>query len=98
LNVALFGMTAAEWRSANPKGVGNMRDHATLEQLVVLSNMESINALLIRQGLDAPERLRQLNGVAITQMKRTPPSSAPTSWRPSRTARATSGSARWVMG
>lgn len=46
-----------------------MRDHVTLEQLVVLSNMESINALLIRQGLDAHERLRQLNGAAITQMK-----------------------------
>lgn len=69
LNMALFGMTASEWRSTNQKGVGNMRDHATLEQLVVLSNMESINALLIRQGLDAPERLGQLNGVAITQMK-----------------------------
>jgi hypothetical protein len=69
LNMALFGLTAVEWRSANPKLPGNMRDHATLEQLVVLSNMESINALLIRQGLDAPERLRQLNGVAITQMK-----------------------------
>lgn len=69
LNMALFGLTAAEWRSANSKLPGNMRDHATLEQLVVLSNMESINALLIRQGLDAPERLRQLNGVAITQMK-----------------------------
>jgi hypothetical protein len=69
LNMALFGVTAAEWRSANPKLAGNMRDHATLEQLVVLSNMESINALLIRQGLDAHERLRQLNGAAITQMK-----------------------------
>ncbi|HMQ76223.1 MAG TPA: KilA-N domain-containing protein [Flavobacteriales bacterium] len=69
LNMALFGMTAAEWRNANPTLPGNMRDHATLEQLVVLSNMESINALLIRQGLDAPERLRQLNGVAITQMR-----------------------------
>lgn len=69
LNMALFGQTAAEWRSANPKLPGNMRDHATLEQLVVLSNMESINALLVRQGLDAPERLRQLNGVAITQMR-----------------------------
>ena len=69
LNMALFGLTAAEWRNANPKSSGNMRDDATLEQLVVLSNMESINALLIRQGLDAPERLRQLNSVAITQMK-----------------------------
>ncbi len=69
LNMALFGTTAVEWRGANPKLPGNMRDHATLEQLVVLSNMESINALLIRQGLDAPERLQQLNSVALTQMK-----------------------------
>jgi len=69
LNVALFGMTAAEWRTANPDKDGNMRDHATLEQLVVLSNMESINALLIRQGLSQSERLIQLNSTAITQMK-----------------------------
>jgi hypothetical protein len=69
LNVALFGMTAAEWRNANPDKDGNMRDHATLEQLVVLSNMESINALLIRQGMPQSERLIQLNNTAITQMK-----------------------------
>ena len=69
LNVALFGMTAAEWRNANPDKDGNMRDHATLEQLVVLSNMESINALLIRQGMPQGERLVQLNSTAITQMK-----------------------------
>ena len=69
LYVALFGMTAAEWRTANPEKDGNMRDHATLEQLVVLSNMESINALLIRQGLPQSERLIQLNNTAITQMK-----------------------------
>ena len=69
LNVALFGMTAGEWRTANPDKDGNMRDHATLEQLVVLSNMESINALLIRQGLPQNERLIQLNTTAITQMK-----------------------------
>ena len=69
LNVALFGMTAAEWRGDNPSAVGNMRDAATLEQLVVLSNMESINAVLIYQGIDAPERLRQLNAIAITQMR-----------------------------
>ncbi len=69
LNVALFGMTALEWRAANPDKDGNMRDHATLEQLVVLSNMESINALLIRQGLPQTERLIQLNSTAITQMK-----------------------------
>ncbi len=69
LNVALFGMTAAQWRAANPDKDGNMRDHATLEQLVVLSNMESINALLIRQGLQQSERLVQLNSVAIAQMQ-----------------------------
>ncbi|MDR2705337.1 MAG: KilA-N domain-containing protein, partial [Planctomycetaceae bacterium] len=69
LNVALFGKTAAQWRDENPANKGNIRDTATLEQLVVLSNMESINALLIRQGLPQSERLIQLNSVAITQMK-----------------------------
>jgi hypothetical protein len=69
LNVALFGMTAAQWRADNHDNDGNMRDYATLEQLVVLSNMESINALLIRQGLSQGERLTQLNITAITQMK-----------------------------
>lgn len=69
LNVALFGITAKEWRDKNQDKTGNIRDYATLEQLVVLSNMESINALLIRQGLTQPERLIQLNKVAITQMK-----------------------------
>ncbi|MDR1754831.1 MAG: KilA-N domain-containing protein [Eubacterium sp.] len=69
LNVALFGMTAVEWRTANPDKDGNMRDHASLEQLVVLSNMESINALLIRQGLSQRQRLVQLNATAITQME-----------------------------
>jgi hypothetical protein len=69
LNMALFGKTAAQWRSENHESKGNIRDYATLEQLVVLSNMESINALLIRQGLSQSERLMQLNSVAITQMK-----------------------------
>jgi len=69
LNVALFGMTAKEWRDANPTTEGNIRDEATIEQLVVLSNMESINAVLIHQGLKQNERLSQLNKVAITQMK-----------------------------
>ena len=69
LNVALFGMTATQWRTKNPDKDGNIRDYATIEQLVVLSNMESINALLIRQGLSQSERLIQLNGAAITQMK-----------------------------
>ena len=61
LNVALFGMTAIQWRMANPDKEGNMRDYATLEQLVVLSNMESLNAVFIRQGLSSAERLRRLN-------------------------------------
>ncbi len=69
LNAALFGATAAQWRQANPGQTGNMRDAATLEQLVVLSNLESINAVLIHQGMAAPERLAQLNAIAITQMR-----------------------------
>ena len=69
LNVALFGITAKQWRDENPKADGNIRDIATLEQLVVLSNLESINALLIHQGLNQTVRLIQLNKVAITQMK-----------------------------
>lgn len=68
LNMALFGKTAADWRAENPEAKGNMRDDATLEQLVVLSNLESINAVLIRQGLEQSERLTQLNLIAITQM------------------------------
>ncbi len=69
INVALFGVTAKEWRESNLEKNGNIRDDSTLEQLVVLSNMESINALLIRQGLKQNERLIELNKVAITQMK-----------------------------
>jgi len=68
LNMALFGKTAADWRAENAEAKGNMRDDATLEQLVVLSNLESINAVLIRQGLSQSERLEQLNEIAITQM------------------------------
>ncbi len=69
LNMALFGITAAAWRHENPKAVGNMRDKATLEQLVVLSNLESINAMLLHQQIPQPERLIQLNKMAITQIK-----------------------------
>ncbi|MEK7719718.1 MAG: KilA-N domain-containing protein, partial [Bacteroidota bacterium] len=69
LNMALFGMTAKQWRDANPDAEGNIRDAARIEQLVVLSNMESINAVLIHQGLQQSERLQQLNKIAITQMK-----------------------------
>ena len=69
LNVALFGMTAKQWRDANPKAEGNIRDTASIEQLVVLSNLESINEIMIHQELSQSERLVQLNKVAITQMK-----------------------------
>lgn len=68
LNVALFGQTAKQWRDAHPDADGNVRDHAPLEQLVVLTNLESLNSVLIRQGLPQPERLLQLNEIAITQM------------------------------
>jgi hypothetical protein len=69
LNVALFGNTAKEWRDNNKEKTGNIRDYANLEQLVVLSNLESINALLIQQGLSQSDRLFHLNKVAIAQMK-----------------------------
>ncbi len=69
LNMALFGKTAKQWRVENPNLNGNIRDYASLEQLVVLSNLESINSLLIRQNITQPERLRQLNQIAIQQMK-----------------------------
>ena len=69
LNVALFGQTAKQWRDAHPDAEGNIRDHAPLEQLVVLTNLESLNSVLIRQGLPQPERLLTLNGIAITQMR-----------------------------
>jgi KilA-N domain len=69
LNVSLFGMTAAQWRQNNLDELGNIRDSATLEQLVVLSNLESINAVLIHQGLTQTQRLLQLNAIAITQMR-----------------------------
>jgi hypothetical protein len=69
LNVALFGITAKQWREANATSTGNIRDEASIEQLVVLSNLESIIAVLIHQGLSQSERLIQLNKIAITQMK-----------------------------
>lgn len=69
LNVALFGQTARQWRDSHPDAGGNIRDHAPLEQLVVLTNLESLNSVLIRQGLPQPERLATLNGIAITQMR-----------------------------
>jgi hypothetical protein len=69
LNTALFGQTAAEWRQANLGKTGNIRDVASLEQLVVLSNLESLNAMLVHQQLSQQERLIQLNNIAITQMR-----------------------------
>lgn len=69
LNMALFGLTAQEWRFANPDKKGNMRDYANVAQLVCLSNLESMNALLIHEGLTQSERLQRLNRAAIQQMK-----------------------------
>ncbi|MBL1233815.1 MAG: KilA-N domain-containing protein [Vicingaceae bacterium] len=68
LNMALFGKTAKQWRDENPNEKGNIRDTANIEQLVVLSNLESLNAVLINQGIKQPNRLQQLNEVAIAQM------------------------------
>ncbi|HNT33438.1 MAG TPA: KilA-N domain-containing protein [bacterium] len=69
LNMALFGKTAAQWRSLNPGEKGNIRDQATSAQLVCLSNLENLNALFIGQGLSQSERLTRLNQIAIQQMK-----------------------------
>ncbi|HEX8464101.1 MAG TPA: KilA-N domain-containing protein [Abditibacterium sp.] len=69
LNVALFGQTAREWRDANPTLKGNLRDYATVAQLLVMTNLESINAELIGMGLSQSDRLRRLNQTAITQLK-----------------------------
>lgn len=69
LNMALFSKTAQQWRNENPKATGNLRDEASIEQLVVLSNLESVNAVFIHQGVLQAERLIQLNAIAITQMK-----------------------------
>lgn len=68
LNVALFGMTAKEWRDANPNKKGNIRDYATINQLICLSNMENINAVFISDGIPQHERLKRLNQIAIKQM------------------------------
>lgn len=68
LNVALFGITAAEWRKHNSDKQGNIRDYATINELICLSNMENINAVLIEDGLPQAERLQKLNKIAISQM------------------------------
>lgn len=67
--MALFGKTAHQWRDENHNQKGNIRDMATIQQLVVLSNLESINALLINQDINQQQRLEQLNEIAISQMK-----------------------------
>jgi hypothetical protein len=69
LNVALFGQTAKQWREVNPKLVGNMREYATVEQLLVLANIEGMNAEFINMGLAQGERLKRLNQIAIRQMQ-----------------------------
>jgi hypothetical protein len=69
LNMALFGKTAAQWRSEQPGEKGNIRDQADSAQLVCLANLESLNALFIGEGLSQPERLARLNQTAIEQMR-----------------------------
>ena len=69
LNVAMFGMTAKQWREANPELKGNIRDYATINELICLSNMENINAVLINDGMPQGERLVKLNQIAIQQMQ-----------------------------
>ncbi len=69
LNMALFGTTAKHWKELNPTIEGNLRDHASIEQLVVLSNLESLNSVMIHQGLNQSQRLQQLNQIAISQMQ-----------------------------
>ncbi len=69
LNVALFGMTAKEWRNKNKEKEGNVRDYATIEQLIVLSNMESNNSIMIRKNISQKERLQNLNEYALIQLK-----------------------------
>ena len=69
LNVALFGMTAKEWRENYPELKGSMRDYADISQLVCLSNLENLNAVFINEGMDATERIEKLNAIAIEQMR-----------------------------
>jgi hypothetical protein len=68
LNKALFGLTAKEWRENNSEKDGNVRDYATTEQLIVLVNLENLNAVFIQQGVEQSDRLQMLNNIAITQM------------------------------
>jgi hypothetical protein len=69
LNVALFGMTAKQWRSQNPDKKGNIRDYATINQLICLSNMENLNSVFINDNMPQSARIEKLNKIAIQQMK-----------------------------
>ena len=69
LNLALFGLKAQDWERNNPQETGNIRDQATVEQLVILANLETLNAEFIRQGLPPLDRLKKLNEIAIIQMR-----------------------------
>ena len=69
LNVAMFGVTAKQWRESNPDLKGNIRDYASINQLICLSNMENLNAVFINEGISQGERLEKLNKIAIQQMK-----------------------------
>ena len=69
LNVALFGQTARQWKDLNPDLPGNRRDYATIQQLLVLANLESLNAEMIRMGMEQSARIRQLNQSAIAQLQ-----------------------------
>ena len=69
LNVALFGMTHQQWQAANPTLKGNQRDYATINQLICISNMENINAVMINDSVPQPQRLKKLNEIAIQQMR-----------------------------
>ena len=69
LNVALFGMTAKQWRDAHPDLKGNIRDYATINQLICLSNLENLNSVFVSEGIPQSERLVKLNKIAIHQMR-----------------------------
>lgn len=69
LNMALFGMTAKEWRTKNPNLDGNIRDYATMNELICLASLENLNSVFINEGLKQSERLEKLNKIAISQMQ-----------------------------
>lgn len=69
LNIAMFGMTARQWREQNPDKKGNIRDYASINELICLSNMENLNAVFINDGMPQSERLIKLNQIAIQQMR-----------------------------